>query len=110
MSKMTYTLCLLALTIAVCSAFRPLPFLPQRAFKFVSNAATDCQDFKTEVIESTVPVFVDFYANWCGPCKIVASLFKDLASEYIVDGVPTVKFIKVDTGLLYILFRSAYII
>ena len=36
---------------------------------------------------------VDFYANWCGPCKLTGPIFKQLAEDF-----EDVKFVKVDTG------------
>jgi thioredoxin 1 len=39
-------------------------------------------NFKEEVLESDVPVLVDFYADWCGPCKMVAPVVEDLSREY----------------------------
>ena len=48
--------------------------------------------FQEEVLESEQPVLVDFWAEWCGPCKMIAPLVDELAHEY--DG--KVKFAKVN--------------
>jgi thioredoxin 2 len=41
------------------------------------------EDFDDTVLKASVPVLVDFYADWCGPCKIVAPLVDELASEHL---------------------------
>ena len=49
--------------------------------------------FEEEVLNSTVPVMVDFWANWCAPCRKLAPLLDDVANEF----GEKIKFVKINT-------------
>jgi thioredoxin 1 len=60
----------------------------------VSDLITHINDseFETEVLNSDIPVLVDFWATWCGPCKAIAPILDEMAKDY--EG--RLKIVKVD--------------
>ncbi len=40
------------------------------------------QNFDQEVLNSEIPVLVDFWASWCGPCKMIAPIISEIANDY----------------------------
>ncbi len=56
------------------------------------NEIKNSQQFEQQVLNSTNPVFVDFWAEWCGPCRSVSPVVEELAGEY--DG--KVDFVKIN--------------
>jgi len=50
------------------------------------------ESFQKEVLEAEQPTFVDFWASWCGPCKMLGPIFEELSGEYS----GKVKFAKVN--------------
>ena len=54
------------------------------------------ENFKQEVLSSDIPVLVDFYADWCGPCKMLAPVIETLATEF--EGKVKIGILNVDNA------------
>lgn len=50
------------------------------------------ENFASEVLDSPIPVLVDFFATWCGPCRMLAPVLESVAEDY----EDKVKFVKLD--------------
>ncbi len=58
----------------------------------MATVKVDNKNFKSEVLDSNVPVVVDFWAEWCGPCKMIGPSLEELSSEM----AGSVKIVKVN--------------
>ena len=88
--------------------------LPVKAFGYKSIKPEPRENFKTEILDSTEPILVDFFATWCGPCNMLSPILenisntradfniakvnidelRDLAIDYEVEVVPTLLIFK----------------
>ncbi|KAJ5194810.1 uncharacterized protein N7498_008248 [Penicillium cinerascens] len=75
----------------------PVPHFSRSSFKMGGNVVeiTTKEDFESKVIGASEPVLVDFFAEWCGPCKAISPAIEKLSVEHT-----GVKFYKVDVDKL----------
>jgi thioredoxin 1 len=57
------------------------PHFNERSFTMAEIVITK-ENFEDEVLNSDIPVLVDFWATWCGPCKAIAPVVDEIATEY----------------------------
>ena len=60
----------------------------------MSEIILTSKNFEEEVLKSEIPVLVDFFATWCGPCKMIAPVIEELAEKY--EGKVKIRKVNVD--------------
>ena len=74
--------------------------MPNELIKHVSDSS-----FETDVLQSDKPVLVDFWAEWCGPCKALGPVLEKVAADYASRGVVLVKIDVDEQKLIAAQFR-----
>lgn len=90
--------CTTTVTVLVNSAFKVQTARSPNEINPMAKDTVEVLDatFKSEVLESTVPVIVDFWATWCAPCRAIAPALEELATQY--KGKAKIAKVDIDTN------------
>lgn len=93
--------CIKRLNVSLANLWRGIYVRSNKLFFFIpitnAMAAVEATDKNfDEVINTDKPVLVDFWAEWCGPCKMIAPIVEEIASEY--DGKAVISKVDVDNN------------
>lgn len=82
------------MSIEPVDSFHPIYFHELESLMSANTVAVTDKSFENDVLKAEGPVLVDFWAEWCGPCKMIAPALEDIGSEF--KGRVTVAKVNID--------------